>query len=216
MIVSNKFGYLYVHIPKTGGSSMRSVLNRLRWRDPLYYMQFICSRFSHWSGHKTGTKFPRHARIIAAKEMLPKPYFDSLFKFAIVRNPWDVQVSAYHHIKRDHPHLLGKYQSFEDYLKYRFDPARSWDYFIDGLSQPQMSYLVDLDGSVLVDFMGRFERLEEDVRNIFKTLGLDLNLPHHRKEKSRKDYRKYYNLETIELVQTHYQRDIEFLSYSFE
>jgi hypothetical protein len=44
----------------------------LRWRDPWYYPMFLCSRFSHLSGHRIATKLPRHAKVVAAKELLPK------------------------------------------------------------------------------------------------------------------------------------------------
>jgi hypothetical protein len=216
MILSNRYNFLFVHIAKTGGSSMRSALNRIRWRDPLYPFQFICSRFSHMTGHRLGTKFPRHARIIAAKEMLPHDVFAKLFKFAFVRNPWDVQVSAYHHLLRDHPHLLAGRESFADYLRYRLDPERPWDYYIDGLSQPQVDYLIDLDGTILADFVGRFETLAEDYQHIADKIGIANPLPHRRQEKARKDYREYYSSELVDLVAQHYNRDIEAFNYRFE
>ena len=51
-------------------------------------------------GPPAGIKFPRHSKIIAA-EMLPAETFDNLFKFVFVRNPWDLQVSSFHHIRRE-------------------------------------------------------------------------------------------------------------------
>ena len=79
MLLSVKYNFLFVHIAKTGGTSVRAALNRLRWRDPLFPVQFITSRLSHMTGHRIASKLPRHAKIIAAKEMLPKEYFDGLF-----------------------------------------------------------------------------------------------------------------------------------------
>jgi len=49
------------------------------------------------ANHELAIKLPRHSKAIAAKEMLPREFYDSLFKFAFVRNPWDLQVSSYHH-----------------------------------------------------------------------------------------------------------------------
>jgi hypothetical protein len=216
MLLSNRYNFLFVHIAKTGGSSMRSALNRIRWRDPLYPLQFICSRFSHMTGHRLGTKFPRHAKIIAAREMLPHDLFLKLFKFAFVRNPWDVQVSAYHHILRDHPHLLAGREGFGEYLRYRLDPGRPWDYYIDGLSHPQIDYLIDLDGTILVDFIGRFENLADDYQHVADKIGISIPLPHRRGEKARTDYREYYSDELVDLVAKHYERDIEEFGYTFE
>ena len=66
MLLSIKYNFLFVHIAKTGGTSVRAALQPLRWRDPWYYAQFLCSRLSHLSGHRIGSKFPRHSRIVAA------------------------------------------------------------------------------------------------------------------------------------------------------
>jgi len=96
LLLSLRYNFLFVHIAKTGGTSIRATLNRYRWRDPYYLPQFICSRISHLTGHRLGCKFPRHAKIIAAREMLPRELFESVFKFAFIRNPWDLQVSSFH------------------------------------------------------------------------------------------------------------------------
>lgn len=89
MVLSVRYNFLFVHIAKTAGTSVRASLRRLQRRDPLYLLQFLCSRISHATGHRLACKLPRHARIIAAKEMLPVEFFDGLFKFSFVRNPWD-------------------------------------------------------------------------------------------------------------------------------
>ena len=44
MLLSIKYNFLFVHIAKTGGTSVRAALQPLRWRDPWYYPQFLCSR----------------------------------------------------------------------------------------------------------------------------------------------------------------------------
>ncbi len=218
MLLSIKYNFLFVHIAKTGGTSVRAALQPLRWRDPWYYPQFLCSRFSHLSGHRIGTKFPRHSRIIAAKEMLPEAFFNQLFKFAIVRNPWDLQVSSYHHIRRERPHLMAQIEDFEQFIRWKLDPERPYQYHIDTSIQSQLDYLIDLQGSQLVDFIGRYENLADDFREICRSIGItNLQLPHKRKAKDRKkDYRSYYSNELAELVGNYFKRDIEALGYRFE
>jgi hypothetical protein len=218
MLLSVKYNFLFVHIAKTGGTSVRAALQSLRWRDPWYYPMFFCSRLSHLSGHRLGTKFPRHSRIVAAREMLPETFFNGLFKFAIVRNPWDLQVSSYHHIRRERPHLIAHIEDFDHFIRWKLDPQRPYQYHVDTSIQSQLDYLIDLQGNILVDFIGHYETLSDDFDEITQRIGAQhLQLPHKRKATDRKkDYRGYYSDELAALVGNYFRKDIEALGYSFD
>lgn len=218
MLLCVKHRFLFVHIAKTGGTSVRASLQPLRRRDPWYWPMFLCSRFSHLSGHRIAGKLPRHAKIIAAKELLPKEFFDTLFKFAFVRNPWDLQVSSFYHIRRERPHLLGGHTEFADFLRWKLDPERPYQYHLDTSIERQTDYLIDLQGALIVDFIGRYERLEDDFATACKRIGIaPPSLAHKRKALDRRrDYRGYFNDETAELVARHFRRDIELLGYTFD
>src|SRR3972149_685918 len=216
MLLSIKYNFLFVHIAKTGGTSVRAALNPLRWRDPYYVPIFLCSKISKLTGHRIGAKFPRHAKVIAAKEMLPRELFDNLFKFAFVRNPWDLQISSYHHIRRERPHLLAGINDFEQFLRWKLDPARPYQYHIDTSIELQSDYLVDLNGKIIVDFIGKYEQLQEDFDEVCRRIGItSKTLPHKRKATDRSDYRQYYNDDTARLVADNFRRDIENFGYSF-
>lgn len=217
MLLSNRYRFLYVHIAKTGGTSVRAALKSLQWRDPYYLAQFICSRLSHATGHRIASKLPRHAKIVCAQEMLPKDVFDGLFKFAFVRNPWDLQVSSYHHLKRERPQLLEGHESFEAFTRHKLDPERPYQYHLDTAITPQSDYLIDLHGKVLTDFLGRYERLHEDWDHICRRIGIATPaLPHKRKAADReRDYRGYYSDALAEQVGRHFARDVELLGYRF-
>lgn len=218
MLLSLKYNFLFVHIAKTGGTSIRDALWRQKWTDPYRIPQFLCSKLSAMTGHKIGAKFPRHAKIIAAKEMLPREVFEGLFKFAFVRNPWDLQVSSYHHIRRERPHLITHIDSFEAFLRWKLDPARPPQYHADMSTELQSDYVIDLHGNTVVDFLGRYEFLVEDFETVCKRIGIKTpKLPHSRKATDRrKDYREYYTDATAQLVADHYRADIERFGYRFD
>ncbi|BAU50348.1 sulfotransferase [Sulfurifustis variabilis] len=217
MLLSHRHQFLFVHIAKTGGTSVRAALAPLLWRDPLFWLAYPCRRLSHLSGHRTVTKFPRHAKIIAAKEMLPHEVFTRLFKFAFVRNPWDLQVSSYHHLKRERPHLVAHVKDFSDFVRFKLDPERSYEYHLDTSIEMQSDYVKDLSGRIIVDFIGRYERLEEDFARVCDRLGIAQRpLPHKRQAKDRDDYRRYYDEVTADLVAKRFLPDIEAFRYSFE
>jgi hypothetical protein len=216
MLLSHKYNFLFVHIAKTGGTSVRAALTPLRWRDPYYVPMFVCSRLSALTGHRIGSKFPRHAKVIAAKEMLPKEFFDRLFKFAFVRNPWDLQISSYHHIRRERPHLVEGIHDFAGFLKWKLDPSRPYQYHIDTSIEWQSDYLTGLDGKIIVDFIGKYEQLQEDFNKVCEHIGITAKtLPHKRRAADRSDYRQYYSDETAQLVADYFKRDIENFGYTF-
>ena len=114
--------------------------------------------------------------------MLPKQFYDSLFKFAFVRNPWDLQVSSYHHIQRERPHLLKEAETFDAFLRRKFDPERPWQYHIDTSITPQSDYLVDLKGNLIVDFIGKYETLQQDFTHCCQVIDIPtIELPHRRR-----------------------------------
>ena len=216
MLLSRRHQFLFVHIAKTGGTSVRSVLQRYRWRDPYYLPQWIASKMSRATGHSLGIKLPRHCKAITAQEMLPREVFEGLFEFAFVRNPWDLQVSSYHHIKRERPQLLQGDESFADFLHRKLDPELPWQYHISTSITPQLHYLVDLNGEQIVDYVGRYESLQTDFDKCCERIGLPKqSLPHRRRATERSDYRDYYDDRTNALVAQHFAADIEAFGYTF-
>jgi hypothetical protein len=218
MLLSLKYKFLFVHIAKTGGTSIRDALWYYKWTDPYRIPQFLCSRLSALTGHRIGAKFPRHAKLVAAQEMLPRAVFEGLFKFAFVRNPWDLQVSSYHHIRRERPELIARVDGFEAFLRWKFDPARPPQYHADMSTELQSDYLIDLRGRSLIDFVGRYEFLAEDFAEACRRIGIRCpELPHARKAHDRqRDYRSYYNDATAQLIADHYRPDIERFGYRFD
>jgi hypothetical protein len=218
MLLSLRYNFLFVHIAKTGGTSIRDALWYYKWTDPYRVPQFLCSRLSSLTGHRIGAKFPRHAKLIAAREMLPREVFDRLCKFAFVRNPWDLQVSSYHHIRRERPGLITHIHGFEEFLRWKFDPARPPQYHADMSIELQSDYVIDLHGNSLADFIGRYEFLGEDFERACRLIGIRApRLPHAREAKDRrKDYRTYYDDVTAMLVADHYRQDIERFGFRFD
>jgi len=217
VLLSIKYNFLFVHIAKTGGTSVRTALAPLRWKDPLYIPQFIASRLSHATGHRIASKFPRHAKIIAAKEMLPNELFEKLFKFAFVRNPWDLQVSSWHHLRRERPRLVQDIPDFASFIRWKLDPKRPYQYHIDTSIERQTDYLKDLDGTILVDFIGRYENLQEDYEEACRRIGIKARpLPHKRQALDRKDYRSYYDDKLALMVMEYFKPDIEEFGYTFD
>lgn len=218
MLISYKHRFLFVHIAKTGGTSIRKALRPYRWGWPYSAPLALVSAMSQMTRprHILGIKFPRHAKAIAAKEMLPTDFYDSLFKFTVVRNPWDLQVSSYHHLKREHPQLMTDIPDFRSFLERKFDPDRPYNFLLDISQERQWEYICDLEGRQIVDRVAHYESLTPDFRAICHHIGIQApRLPHERKAKDRSDYRDYYDTDLQLLVARHYAKDIAMFNYHF-
>lgn len=218
MFLSPRHRILFVHIAKTGGTSIRAALSRLHWTDPYAVPIHLVNALTRMLKYKTGAKFPRHAKAIAAYECIGEPFWSQLFKFTFVRNPWDLQVSSWYHLQGLPGARTDDFDTFGDFLRHKFDQDRPFEYYYEASRQLQTSYIVDLSGRVIVDFVGRFERLNEDFAEACRLGGVpQIELPHKRHSTKRsRDYRTYYDDTTAQLVADHYAQDIELFGYSFD
>jgi hypothetical protein len=121
------------------------------------------------------------------------------FKFMFCRNPWDRLVSIYHGRQQI---LKTKMPTFEKFIRI-IDPKKR-----PGLLQTTW---IKTNLGIQVDFIGRFERYEED----WNRLNLGISLPHVNKSKH-KSYEDLYSRELINIVAKKYEEDIDFFGYQFD
>ena len=163
------------------------------------------------------------------------------FKFAFVRNPWDRCVSFYHFIRdRQIQQRTEGYRgtSFHEFIRSPSPPYKKGDnlkfvlgatwakhsptlYNLYTSSHPlenQVDWLLDEDGKMLADFVGKVERLQEDFDIVCDRLGFRrIKVGHDNKTpRSRKHYSEYYSEATRQIVAERYARDIEAFGYTFE
>ena len=159
MIVSYERRFIFFHIPKTGGTSIRRVLLPY-CHDPLQYaVNRLFARFGVEVNHRVGgyrrLRFRTHERALVAANLIPPAEFDSLFKFAFVRNPWDQLVSMYKYIQRTTSHKrhsVVREMEFGDFVKFAAEKELAH----------QKRLIADESGKLLVDYVGRFETLSVD------------------------------------------------------
>ncbi len=150
-----------------------------------------------------------------------KSLFDDLFKFSFVRNPWDRAVSVYFYLKNKKP--LGQVdQYYHELFNTKINTFAKFVYFLRDngvdnftLFQTQSFYVVDYKGDVVVDFLGRFENIVEDVDFIGHRLKLDLSIKHKNKTLDRDCYQKYYDDETKDIISDLYKADVDNFGYKF-
>ena len=146
--------------------------------------------------------------------------WDGYFTFSFVRNPWAQFLSFYYFKKTGvhKPPLTEFLKMSYDELSKMHNTPRNWaESKRTGIYRNQISQLSDDDDNVIVDFIGRFENLQEDFDKVCERINIpQRTLPHRNKrEYKHKPYWEYYDDESIEIIRNLYKKDIEYFGYEF-
>lgn len=186
---------IFIHIPKTAGISVSLAL------------------FGNLAGG--------HKKIREYQTIFPKRTFDRYFKFAFVRNPWDRVVSTYFYLIRGGINEADKAWAEQNIIKYpdfksfvvgwlKVENIYSQIHFV-----PQFEFLINSNGILDVDFIGRFENLESDFETIKSMVKTGSELEKHNHSKRGLNYTHYYDEETKEIVRKVYKKDIDLFGYTY-
>lgn len=214
---------IFVHIPKTGGTSIENALVELdggvtgHVHDHRSLWALDPNRpVTSWMAPPSRVlpyvkEAARLARDGQPKEHVSPSEFESYLKVAFVRNPWGRAVSWYRNVLRDPKHRA----------RHRITADTNFSEFINshagkGMLKPQTFWLTDRSGEFGVDMVGRFETLAQDFEILAKRFDhKDASLP-HMLHGGTEDFRTYYSDENAALIARIYAEEIERFGYSFD
>jgi len=201
-MISLQKRFLFVHIPKTAGNSIQSVLRDYS-EDQLIALRKEQDGIERFGLRSTKYKIKKHSTLNEYHRALGEEQFRDLYKFTCVRNPWDRMVS-YYFTPTQNPEtwnrkkfreIISKALSLADYL--RLDNGEG-------------------DPFANVDCIMRFENLADEFRAVCDTIGIPPPaLPRYNRS-SRDHYSKYYDDELREFVGARFAAEIERFNYRFE
>ncbi len=207
MIVCHSRRFIFLAVPKTGTQSIRAALRphldpvrdweQSDWQASRRLPIDALARIGHG-----------HIRAVEAQPWLPAEAWSGYFKFAFVRNPWDRFISCAF-FRNAHRPLFQAYP--QRYLPLLLESERTR---ADTWFAAQQSFLIDAVGRLSLDFIGRFERLQDDFDHVCRRLGLpsgplpQLNASTHEAAAS------YYTDDLAAKVAVTYREDIEAFGYA--
>lgn len=225
MIVSHKHKFIFFCTPKTGSTSLESKLSSLNQES--------------WAFSAKGTFDAKHIPPSYIKAIVSDEVWHDYFKFCFVRNPYDWFVSQF---KYNYPSAkfrvsyLMRYpwraKAYINTYRYYRNHSNKNEYLVEDVcmlydflkncrgittnrSLEQSIYAYDKNGNSLVDFVGRFETLNEDVETIQEKIGLRFNLPHLNKT-VRASFKSYLPNDSMKKIEELWENDFRYFNYTKE
>jgi hypothetical protein len=201
-MISFQKRFLFVHIPKTAGNSIQSVLRDYS-EDELVALRREQDGIERFGLRNPKYKIKKHSTLAEYRVALGEGRFAELYKFACVRNPWDRMVSYYFTPTQN---------------TVAWDPKKFRKVIDKALPVAEYLRLNERDNDPFenVNYIMRFENLVDDFRNVCRALGISpTTLPQYNRS-DREHYSRYYNDELRELVRARFAPEIERFGYTFE
>ena len=196
MIISDSCRFVFVHIPKSAGISIRAAL----------------APFG--DGASAAASDTTHQTLPAL--LARHPELARHFKLAFVRNPWERLVSFFFHAKQRLAPTFPQFQAMDglEAMLRLIDRDAAWLCAMHAI-RPQCDYVCGADGARLTDFIGRHEHLDADFARACRRIGIAAALP--RMNVSGHDhYAGYYNGWSRDFIAARYGRDIGEFGYAFD
>lgn len=227
-MISHKFKCIFIHIPKNAGTSIENKLCKEDNKTSLFPDHRTILDLEPITIYKLINTYKydnffsllRRVKYYIIKNKIGTCYskttgtvYHNYFKFTFVRNPWSRAYSWYRNIIKDFTYL-SRYKipttcTFEDFVKNYliYQPAL----------RSQLYWLRDSNGLVPIDFIGKFENLEDDFLKIANYIGLkDGLLPKIRYTGKSSFYKEAYNDHIKDIIWKRYKEEIEYFGYEFE
>jgi hypothetical protein len=218
---------IFIHLPKCAGTSIEVAFTGGSWGQGELHRE-------------------QHLTAVEAQELYGDDIFDSYFKFTIVRNPWDLLIAyylwgcwglrgradtslkgrlkrhlgrtkAWGHPFREEARGFTAHPTLKEYLDNSEHFNKELGFSSSATDLSQQLAAISIDGKLAVDHVGKFENLNDDLKEICKKVGMNVvQLPHRLKSNRSQHYSQFYSNEAREIVRNKYVTDIEAFNYVFE
>lgn len=232
MLISEDGNFIFVHIQKTAGTSLRQ----------LFLQEYPDSK-----------ELLRHHSVVSEGTSALQASWSRYYKFAFVRNPWDRVLSYYSMVMTKDSvetlpfwHMVTNKSQYNMLWQYLRKNTRDFNDFVErivdvSLRHPvdmlasrlvlekrmgvgrsnlfsQLDCLRDSEGNIGVDYIAKVEDIDCEVRNILKAIGhpnynsLTIN---QLNRSDRKPYQEVYTDKTRDIIYERCREDIEYFGYEY-
>lgn len=177
VLISFIHNFIYIKNRKVAGTSVENVFqkycvspdlsNQLIQSDMLENVIISKQGIIGNRSHKK-TKWTQHKKAVDIKKDIGDEKFNKYFKFCVIRNPWDMVVSYYHHSDKRNTNFTTFVKTLLPYKKFHTNLN---------------DIIYRIDDNFVCDFHIRYEKLERDIKKVFEILSIkdEYKLSHFKK-----------------------------------
>jgi hypothetical protein len=169
-IVSTQHKFIFVHVPKTAGTSVKQYFNRYASEADTYVLE---QSGGDMPASRARTGLQKHSTAVQICNAVGSEAFEEFFKFSVTRNPFERAVSTYRFLKFSFRNwakaaIMDEFETFEEFVVSDFfrGPGPG------SIFRPQVRWLVNGEGKLCMDFICRIESLENDLAAVMEKLNL--------------------------------------------
>jgi Sulfotransferase family len=216
MILSRGRRFIFIHIPKTGGTALALALEARAMKDDILIGDTpkARQRKARWQGVKSHGRLWKHSTLADIAGLASDDEVAGFFTLTLVRNPWDRVVSYYHWLRAQsfaHSAVgLARSQDFSGFLNHpqTVTALTLW---------PCAAYLRDRHGQERAGLFARLEHLDHDLAPFEAHLGFRLTpLPRANTSDRARDWRGFYTPDDATLIARICADDIARFGYRFD
>lgn len=211
-MTNDEYKVIFIHFVKTAGSSIED-----------YFGVGDGYRETQFNFKNGKQKTVREQHHFSSKQYIQANGIDvwnECFKFSFVRNPWDWFVSHFFHDIKVYwdNEKVGRPQKYRRNFIIKECNSDFKTYVEKGMEKPEwFKFQCMKEYCKGVDFIGRFENLQNDFDIVCDKIGSPRKkLNHLKKPKPRLHYSHFYDEKCIEHVYNLMKTDIDFFDYKFE
>lgn len=215
MIVSPGRRYIFVHIPKTGGTALALGLEARAMKDDILIGDTpkARKRRARLKNLTPAGRLWKHSTLADIEGVVAREDFDDFLIFTLVRNPWDRMVSYYHWLRvQDFAHpavALARELGFSAFLNHPMTQAAF-------RANPVDRYLTDGAGRVRPALHIRLEHAETDMDPLVDHLGFRPAMARVNLSERPRGWQSFYSDADAALVAALCAPDIGRFGYSFD
>jgi Sulfotransferase family len=216
MIISRGRQFIFVHIPKTGGTALSLALEARARADDILIGDTpkARARKRRLQGAKTAGRLWKHSTLADIAGLVTADEIAAYFTLTLVRNPWDRVVSYYHWLRSQsfaHPAVgVAKSNDFSGFLNH---PQTQTSLSL----WPYTAYMRDITGAEHASLYARLECLTDDLASFEAHMGFRISPLARTNESDRaRDWRRYYSDADAGLIGQICAADIAKFGYHFD